>query len=135
MSNASQNPAAALVSRAAASTIHCLVVVDPIATLNGPVTVYMLDDNGDPNQGSNELNINAAIGDTIIFNITSLIPSWGCVLTTFTPGSGQAVITPTVTDGVWSGQVQNKGKLQYTLTFTINGTTQSFTWDPFITVG
>ncbi len=115
-------------------TINCLIIVDTAATVNGTTTVYMIDDNGDASQGSNELNIHCDIGDTLNFNIASIIPSWGCVLTKFTPGSGTPVINPNYENGVWTGVVNKKGQLQYTWTFTVNGQPDSYTWDPFITV-
>ncbi|MDB4948132.1 MAG: hypothetical protein JWM27_781 [Gemmatimonadetes bacterium] len=115
-------------------TINCLCVVDTAATVNGTTTVYMLDDNGDPNQGSNELTINCDIGDTINFNVASIIPTWGCVLTAFVPATSPALFVPNYVNGVWTGIVNSKGNMTYHFNFTVNGQPGTYNWDPFINV-
>jgi hypothetical protein len=115
-------------------TINCLIIVDAYATVNGTTTVYMVDDNGDPAQGGNELIINCKVGDVINFNVASVIPTWGCVLTAFVPGGGTPVINPNYVNGVWTGQVSRKGKMTYHFNFTVNGYPDTFAWDPFINV-
>jgi len=116
-------------------SINCLIIVDTEATVNGTTTVYMVDDNGDASQGSSELTINCEVGDTINFNVASIIPTWGCALTGLTYNSGQAVLfRPGFKNGVWTGTVEQKGNMQYSFTFTISPSSTQYTWDPFITV-
>jgi len=116
-------------------TINVLIIVDTYATVNGTTTVYMVDDNGDASQGSRELNIQCEVGDTINWFVTSILPTWGCVLTEFTPEGGTSVMNPINENGVWTAYVSGTGtNVPYTFTFTINGQPGTYTWDPYITV-
>ena len=120
-----------------ARTISVLLIVDTVATVNGATTVYMVDDNpADTAQGGNELNINCEIGDTIIWNVASIIPSWGCVLTEFvkTEGDNLFSLGPGFSNGVWTGVVGRKGSETYHFNFTVNGDSGTYNWDPYITV-
>ena len=115
-------------------TINVLLIVDTVATVNGTTTVYMVDDNGDV--ASNELTIVCDIGDTINWNVASVIPSWGCVLTGFVSGTGNNLFSlgPGFENGVWTGVVGSKGSETYHFTFTVNGSPDTYQWDPFIHV-
>lgn len=117
--------------------ITVTIIVDTTQTIQtGNAVVQVTDDNGDPSQGSNELAINVKVGNTIIWRAVSQSGGDSIQLTTFDVRGGVQLFTnggpQKNADGTWQGVIAITGTEVYAFDLTINNSTRTYTWDPYI---
>lgn len=119
--------------------ITVLMTVDTVQTLKtGNLSNYITvtDDNGDPNQGSNEITVIAKMGSTLAWKAVSINGTDTVHLKQFIKVAGPHLFTtgePSLQpDGTFQGTLTTTGLETYRFSMTINNGTTVYSWDPYI---
>ncbi|CAA9201530.1 AidA/PixA family protein [Flavobacterium collinsii] len=117
--------------------ITVLMTVDTIKTVQtGSLYITITDDNGDPNQGSSEIQVNAKISTIIRWKAVSLNVTDTVHLKQFVVRGGVNLFSanePSLqSDGTFQGTLITTGTEVYSFTITINDGSQQYDWDPYI---
>ncbi|WP_062056594.1 AidA/PixA family protein [Aquimarina longa] len=94
------------------------------------------DNNGDPNQGSNEITVNANVGNTLRWvgkskNGTDTVQLTAFVFRGETNLFGENLPSKQ-SDGSYMGKLVTTGTEVYSFSFTINNVPTTYNWDPYI---
>jgi hypothetical protein len=113
------------------------IVIDTTATMaRNSAIVTVTDDNGDPQQGSNEITVNAKVGNTLIWSARSTNGTDTIQLKQFIRSSGVDLFPngePSLQgNGTFQGTLNKVGYEVYHFAFTINNGPTQYQWDPFI---
>lgn len=117
--------------------ITITIIVDTDLTIQtNCAQVSVIDDNGDPNQGCNELAVNAKLGNTIIWKAISKSGGDTINLIEFMVRGGNQLFSngepAKQGDGTWKGTLTTVGEEVYAFNLTINASLVVYTWDPYI---
>ncbi|AUN33601.1 hypothetical protein [Niveispirillum cyanobacteriorum] len=121
--------------------VNVICVFDTETTQeNGPgvgATVYMISDQGPgaAGQGTNELTVTVNVGDTITWTLVPLISFMSVSFTSFVQTSGSGVLsTRQISSTQWQANCLGKGQVTYHFNLQIANDTNTYSWDPFITI-
>ena len=107
-----------------------------IGKRDNSISVNVFDDNGDPNQGSNELQVNAQLGNTLIWKAISKSGKDTIHLIEFISNNAVNLFSGKGPykngDGTFEGELTKTGTECYTFTFKINDSPDIYRWDPYI---
>jgi hypothetical protein len=120
--------------------ITVLMTIDTTRVLSSGYlssNIVITDDNGDPNQGSNEIRVTAKVKTKLIWKAVAKNGTDTIQLKEFKIRRGQDLFTapePNLqADGTYKGTLTKVGSETYAYNISINNGSQMYTWDPFIT--
>ena len=117
--------------------ITLLMTVDTVNTVkNGRLFITITDDNGDPNQGSNEITVTAKVNTTLVWKAVSTNGTDTVHLKQFIRESSTNLFPanePSIQpDGTFKGTLDKPGFETYSFAITINNGSRVYRWDPYI---
>lgn len=117
--------------------ITILMTIDTVNTVRtGRLSIIITDDNGDPNQGSNEITVTAKVNTTLVWKGVSKNGTDTVQLKQFIRESNISLFPDNEPnaqpDGTFKGTLNKKGFETYSFSITINGGGRVYRWDPYI---